>query len=158
MREVCKFTVPGDPAAWSTPEFGTGWTKTGRRYRFAESNDKLKSWQELVALYARQAMAQVQCKEPILGPTGLRLDFTQKPPDGIDIGTPWVPEVKWSPKVHRWVKVGLAHNVPDLTNLFKGTEDALQDIVFGNDGQNCFTWASRLYAAAPGVTVTLYAM
>ncbi len=158
MREVCRFTVTGDPAAWCTPEFGTGMTKTGRRYRFAECNPRLKSWQELVAMIARQAMATAQRQSPILGPTGLRLDFTKKAPEGVDVGTPWVPEVTWSTKLHRWVKVGPAHNVPDLTNLFKGTEDALQEILFGNDAQACFTWASRLYAAESGVTVTLYAM
>jgi Holliday junction resolvase RusA-like endonuclease len=156
MREVLKFVVEGDPTAWCTPTFGTRLTKTGRKYRFAEKNPRLQTWQELVNLRARQAMSELKKKAPLLGPTGLRLDFTRQAPSEEAIGKPWVPEIGWSQNLQRWVKVGAGHNVPDLTNLFKGTEDALQEVCFGNDGQACFTWASRLYAATSGVTVTLY--
>lgn len=156
MREVLKFSVDGDAVAWCTPEFGTGLTKTGRRYRFAEPNPRLKAWQELVALKAKLAMAEARLKTPFLGPTALRLEFTREAPEGISPGTPWVPDIEWSQKLQRYVKTGADHNIPDLTNLFKGTEDALQDVIFGNDGQSCFTWASRLYGTKSGVTVTLY--
>jgi Holliday junction resolvase RusA-like endonuclease len=48
--------------------------------------------------------------------------------------------------------------VPDLVNLFKGTEDALARVVIGNDAQVVAIQTARLYGPQDGVRVRAYAL
>jgi Holliday junction resolvase RusA-like endonuclease len=48
--------------------------------------------------------------------------------------------------------------LPDLTNLVKGTEDALAGIVVGNDVQTCRIETERRYGDYDCVVVAVYAL
>ncbi len=155
MRLVARFTIAGRPSPWSVPAIGNAYTKTGHRYRFLTSSKALRRWQGACSRAARAALAG---RATFTGPMMLKLEFTVEAPEGVKPGTPWYPDVAWDAEKKRFVKVGKGAQVPDLTNLFKGTEDAIQGSIFGDDGQACVTFASRFYGRADGVHVTVYAI
>lgn len=88
----------------------------------------LRAWQDLVAVYARLAMAG---KEPCAAPVALCLD--------IDI-------------------LRLPTSNPDTTNLLKSFEDALQGICFVNDSQVSRVLMARHDREPEGVEVSIWAI
>jgi Holliday junction resolvase RusA-like endonuclease len=155
MRLLARFTVNGRPSPWSVPAIGTGRSKAGKRFRFLTSSKALRRWQGQCKGAAKAALAG---RATITGPVMLRLEFTREAPEGVRPGTPWFPDVVWNDDKKRFVKVGKGAQIPDLTNLFKGTEDAIQGTIFGDDGQSCVSFASRLYGKTDGVRVSIYAI
>jgi Holliday junction resolvase RusA-like endonuclease len=148
MQLVLEFEVLGQCVPWSMPDLVLA--KGGKR-KFVRKHPRLIAWQERVAEVARVAMRG----EPImLGPVMLVIEFYRETPPGKADGQWW--DVRVEAEGKGFVKRGMPQ--PDLVNLFKGTEDALADIVIGNDAQTCAFLAKRLYGPQDGVRVKVYAL
>ncbi len=63
--------------------------------------------------------------------------------------------LRWNRKLNRWQKT--CSNPPDLTNLEKAAEDALEGVVFVNDVQvRIKRGASVSAASVPGVVISVH--
>jgi Holliday junction resolvase RusA-like endonuclease len=152
MREIARFEVLGSKCVpWSVPFFGTTTGKGGRRRHFAKKDAGLIAWQERVAEQARLAMG---VKPVVLGPVLIDMTFFRVTPPGKREGDYW--SVVVEPTSEGFVKRGPSQ--PDLVNLFKGTEDALQGVLLANDVQTCAMRAERRYGPQDGVAVAVYAL
>jgi Holliday junction resolvase RusA-like endonuclease len=148
MRLVTRFEVFGRCVPWSMPDPVI--TKGGKR-KFVLKDPALTAWQEHVADAARVAMFA----EPIvLGPVMLSIEFYRATPYGSTPGDWW--SVNVEERGGRFVKPGRPQ--PDLTNLLKGTEDAIAGVVFGNDAQVCEIRTTRVYGPQDGVRITVHAL
>lgn len=166
MFKLVTFQVLGcEPCPWSVPHFGTGTSKAGKKFRFMTYDKKSKpeqgilnlpDWAAKVAAAARDAMGG---RDPWTCPVKLHFDFFTRTPPGRRHGELWDCPVKLSPKTKKWGKSGpRGRSEPDLLNLVKGTEDALQGIVIANDCQTRLTSAAPWFGPTPGVKVTAYAI
>ena len=162
MREIVRFSVLGDEACpWSTPTI-TRWG--GKFYR--KSNPKtgklnLPDWQAKVKAAATVAMLGIPVP---LGPIKVCLEFRVVTPKGHRNGELWVVHVRWNEKAKKgeggWVKdASRSRTEPDLRNLAKGVEDALENVVYVNDVQVRIAGEDIcVYGPEPGVVVTVYAI
>jgi len=107
------------PVPWSVPVI--------YRYGGCRPNPRLAAWQAAVAGAARLAWGPL---EPTSDPVSLKLTFFLPRTNESDSGVV-VPILKLNRLTGKITKRGLAQ--ADLTNLAKGTEDALEGIVFVND-------------------------
>jgi Holliday junction resolvase RusA-like endonuclease len=147
MRLVAEFEVMGQTCVpWSMPKR----RMVGRALKLVK-DDRLAAWQEHVTASARKAMggATAEC-----GPVLLTIEFYREIPPGKADGDWW--EVRVDLFGGRYVKLG--GNVPDLANLFKGTEDAIAGVVIGNDAQVVAIQTARLYGPQCGVRVRTFAL
>ena len=149
MKLVTQFEVFGRCVPWSIPDIAI--TKRGKP-RFVLKDPALKAWQGHVAGEAKAAMSEAPA---VLGPVMLDIEFYRETPPGKTHGDWWDVRVEKA-EGQRHIKRGLPQ--PDLVNLFKGTEDALEGIVFGNDAQTCSIRTARLYGPKAGVRVTAYVL
>lgn len=166
MKKLVAFAVWGyQPCPWSVPFIG----RHGGSYHAKKSRPhagvlNLPDWQGAVANAAKEAMAGAGV-ELTTAPTKTHIEFFQATPPGRRHGEIWNIAVEWNPdkkdrrgskgkKVGGWVKVGKSQ--PDILNLFKGTEDAIENVTYGNDVQNSIISSSRFYGPSPGVRVTIY--
>ena len=129
------FTVPGQPVPWGVHT----------RYETSDSKDRLKTYQDMVRVAARQAM---QGRPPHEGPVTLEMWFHLQIPDSAG---------KRPETIARWIERHLIMK-PDTTNLQKAAEDALTEqsikgvpreqlgIVFIDDNQVTETAAHKCYA------------
>lgn len=150
MREVVTITARGVPAVpWSVPDVGVS-RRGGRRVRFSKKKPRLVEWQRYVAYHARQAMTR---KPIVTGPLAVYITFNIASEDPEKWGLPYSIPVEWSEKHEKYVKKGTC---PDLTNLVKGTEDAIQGAAFADDVQIVFCQSVRLHARDHSAQVEIY--
>jgi Holliday junction resolvase RusA-like endonuclease len=153
-----EFLVAGfPPVPWTVPNVGTGYSKTGKRFRFTTRSKKtktsesgrmtlsLKDWQKAAALRAKAAM---QGRTPTVEQVRFEVIFLYKAPKKSLIGTIPPTPVEWIDGV--CVKHTTA---PDLTNLVKGLEDALEGIVYANDVLVRSNGCLCVYASVPGALI-----
>jgi Holliday junction resolvase RusA-like endonuclease len=159
MKKLVTFAVLGYEACpWSVPFIGrNGGSFQKKKSRFAAGILNLPDWQAVVKAEAEKAMAAAGA--PIqLGPTKTHIDFYTVTPPGRRHGEIWTVGVRWNPTAAKgkgaWVKEGKSQ--PDILNLFKGTEDAIESVTYGNDVQTSIISSARWYAPVPGVKVTVY--
>lgn len=163
MKKVVVVRCLGfDPCPWSVPNVGTSTARDGRRFRFARRDKKSKpalgvlnlhDWQDAI----REAAGKAMGERPVLsGPARLHYDFYKCTPKGGKHGQPWVCGVKWNVEKGAWSKVGRSE--PDLTNLTKGAEDALQGVVLADDCLVTMASQSKWYGPSPGVIISVYAI
>jgi Holliday junction resolvase RusA-like endonuclease len=147
---IVRFFVEGYPVPWTPPRVfpakgekssafarqvaELAGVKTTGRARMTKKSAELIGWQRTVNTVARLAMAG---KAPHGGPVRLELAFSHVSVDLKYHGNPW-------------------GSGGDITNLFKGTEDALQGVVFDNDRQVVDTAATKRYGDVDGVEVVAY--
>lgn len=161
MRKLVTFAVWGyDACPWSVPYIGrNGGSFQKKKSRPAEGILNLPDWQKVVKAAAVKAMTEANA-EIILGPTKTHIEFFKQTPPGHRDGEIWTIGVEWNPEAAKgkgaWVKVGKSQ--PDILNLFKGTEDAIENVTYGNDVQTAIISSSRWYGPRPGVRVTVYAI
>lgn len=162
MRKVVVIPVMGYEASpWTVPVV-TRWGGCVRKKKtnLAKGILNLADWQDKVAKAARFAMEGIPL---LIGPVRLHFEFFAKTPKGRRDGELWGVTVRWSEKANKgaggWVKdAPRGHQEPDLLNLAKGTEDALQGIVFANDVQARIRSESAMYGPDPGARITVYAI
>jgi Holliday junction resolvase RusA-like endonuclease len=159
MRKLVKFEVWGYEACpWSVPFIGrhggSFQTKKSRPYAGVLN---LPDWQAVVRTAAEKAMGEAN-EEMVTGPTKTHIEFFRKTPPGHRHGEIWTVGVEWNPDAAKgkgaWVKVGNVQ--PDILNLFKGTEDAIENVTYANDVQTAIISSSRWYGPMSGVRVTVY--
>jgi Holliday junction resolvase RusA-like endonuclease len=162
MKKLVSFQALGlDPVPWSVPEICV--TKAGRRFsrRAKKSNlvlgkASLEDWQLHVKQAAQDAMAGISKPR---GPLRIDMVFHATPPLESARGTAWVVPLKWNEESQEYTKTQpRGKPEPDLVNLIKGTEDALQGVVFEDDVQTRSITAEMVYGVAPGVYVTVYTL
>lgn len=130
-----RFTIPG-------PAVGKGRPRFARRGKFVQTftPEKTASYESLVKLAASEAMAG---RQPLYGPVSLTVAIQVTPP------------ASWSRK-RRSLALGgemAPTGKPDVSNVLKAIEDALNGIAYADDAQICRIAASKRYAETPGVTV-----
>ena len=153
-----------DPVPWTVPEIGVV-ERAGKRHRFTTRRKKsnvtsgqysLEDWQKVVKTAASQAAKAAGLTEPITGPVRLDYEFFAVPIDRADIGSLWGTAVKWDDKVGKWKKITRGGKTdPDVTNIIKSTEDALQGDLLADDSLVRSGGFDCVYAAVPGVRVTV---
>jgi Holliday junction resolvase RusA-like endonuclease len=164
MRRLATIEAFGvDVTPWSVPDIGNTVTKTGKRVRFAKRGKKtnidrgsvsLEHWQGFV----RGAAKQEWLTDPYTGPAFLEIEFYARTPPGRRHGELWNVPVKRNDEGGYSKSQPRGKPEPDLTNMFKGTEDAICDVILANDVQTRMVSAVTLYGRAPGVRVTVYAI
>lgn len=137
-RLSIRFTIPGPPVPKGRARAGR--TRDGRPIHFTPA--KTRSYEALVALAAQQAMAGA---EPFAKGQALLLK--------VDATLP-VP-ASWSQKKRQAALDGalLPGSRPDIDNLVKAASDGCNGILWADDSQIAWLWASKRYGAVPGLTV-----
>lgn len=163
MKKVVQFEAMGiEPVPWSVPEIGVT-NRGGKRVRFTTRSKKsnlaggkasLEDWQRYIAASAKQAME----KTPRLtGTIKLHFEFYVRPPAGKEESGTWEAPLRWNEDKGQYTKTQpRGKPEADLTNLIKGTEDALEGIVFENDVQTRAISAGMFYGPTDGVKITVY--
>jgi Holliday junction resolvase RusA-like endonuclease len=148
MQLVAEFEVLGQTCVpWSMPDPRL----VKGKFKFVAKDERLVAWQKELAASARSAMGAAAVK---LGPVMLAIEFYRETPPGKSDGDWWDVRVEWLGG--RYVKRG--RHEPDLTNLLKGTEDAVAGVVIGNDAQVVAIQTARLYGPQCGVRVRAFAL
>lgn len=165
MRKIVQFCVWGYEACpWSVPFIGrNGGSFQTKKSRPVAGILNLPDWQTAVRNAAKEAM-EAAGSSLVVGPVKTHIEFFTVTPPGRRHGELWTVGVKWNPDAKRkgskvkgaWVKMGRSQ--PDILNLFKGTEDAIENISYGNDVQTSIISSSRWYGPRAGVRVTVYAI
>ena len=143
MRLICEFSEWAKPVGWALNK-----TRGGSRVR----PKPLADYHRRIADVCRIAMAG---EPPYLGLVRMEMDVFRVTPSGCRDGDPWGVTVEPDGK-GGYVKKGLP--TPDLGNVLKATEDALQGIVIGDDAQCSAHLPRRLYGPREGVVVRVYAL
>lgn len=148
------------PVPWSVPTIGTGFAKSGRRFRFTKRDKKTnldkrtlnyEHWLDAVRTAANNQHEQGVYDE---GPVHLDLAFYFPLKPGKKHGQVVDCDVTWDDDGLCWRKAD--SHCPDLTNLSKGVEDALEEIVYANDCQVRSKTEAMLYGISPGVFIRVY--
>lgn len=130
------FEIPGEAVPKLRPrvKFGNGrvWT-----YTPAKSAD----YEKAVRLMAQVAM---RARKPISGPVALYIAVYREPPKSAS-----------QKKRIEMIDEGWPVARPDLDNLIKGISDAINGVVFGDDGAVCRIIASKHWGAEPKTIVTV---
>lgn len=145
-RKDIRISLRGfDPVPWSAPHVS--------RCGGSQPNERLVAWQAEIARVARIAFGPLV---PWHQPLVMTATFFIKRgiPNKKSIGRPAIPVFTWDEMycIHRMKGKG-----PDLTNLIKAAEDALEDIVFVNDAQvYSHDGCTSHWSLDPGVDITIY--
>lgn len=136
------FTVPGEAQPSRRPRFA----RMGKGVRtYKDPRDA--AYQDRVALFFEQAIGRADYGFPLRGPVLLTADFYRAPPKSMSR--------------HRLAEAldgeHLPSTRPDLSNLVKAIEDALNGAAFGDDGQVASIRATKLYGT-PRTVIGLEAM
>jgi Holliday junction resolvase RusA-like endonuclease len=137
MTASVTFTIPGAPRGKGRP----------RASRFAGgvrlyTDAKTASYEGLIALAAERALAG---REPLSGPLT------------VSILVRLAPTTSTSKRDRAAMLAGELHPTkkPDLDNIVKAVLDGCNGVAFRDDALVCWINAGKLYAAAPGVDVTI---
>lgn len=153
MKHVVVFSVLGiTPIPWTVPnlarsKYGHRFSTRTRKSNQANVSPDLERWQKLIRT---EAEAQMLGNPPCQGPVKLVVSFMERTPPGKREGQIWFPGVKQNEE-GKWVKEGL--HEPDLTNLVKAIEDAMEGVVYCNDVQVRFSELEMVYWSTPGISV-----
>lgn len=137
MSEVF-FVVPGTPVGKGRPKVSTRGGKFARMY----TPEKTASYEGLVAMAARQAMAG---RDLISGPVDVELTILLPIP------------ASWSKKKQAAALAGQVYPTkkPDIDNVEKAIFDGLNNVVWRDDVQVCDVIKRKRYAAVPCVQVAV---
>ncbi|TDV39548.1 Holliday junction resolvase RusA-like endonuclease [Paraburkholderia caballeronis] len=130
-----EFVVPGNPVAKGRPKFA----RRGAHVT-TYTPEKTERYENLVKLAARDAMCSA---EPYPGPIRLIVN--------IGVAIP----ASWSMKRQAAAAAGDigATKKPDADNVVKALKDAMNGVVYVDDGQVVDLWVSKRYARTPGVRI-----
>lgn len=148
-KQVARFQVFGRPYPWSSPTFGTGVSKKGRRYRFARKDPNLTRWQKQVRSAAKLVFGNA---EPSRDLACLDVRFVFETTETEKWGYPVDPKFRWDKTRNQWRKVG---RHADTTNLFKAVEDALNGVAYVDDTQVRLTHALCVWGEKAGVQIAV---
>ena len=166
MKKLVAFECLGLAVVpWSVPEIGVSrregckphrFTRRSKKSRLAFGKASLDDWQRYVAGAAREAMAAV----PIpAGPVRVHMEFLARTPAGRRHGELWDVPLRFREDKGAFTKTQpRGKPEADLVNMFKGTEDAIQGVVFEDDVQSRMISAIALFGPADGVRVSVYAI
>lgn len=131
MSEVITFTAPGEPI----PQGSKSAFVRGKRAVMIEANPKLKTWRQIVTLYARRHAGKFTGERALY----VTYVFYLTKPKSV---------LRWLP----WVK-------PDLDKLIRAVNDSISNAgVWDDDGRVTTIAASKRYADEshpPGATITI---
>lgn len=131
-----QFTIPGTPVAKARPRV----TRTGHAYTPKKTSD----YEKLVQIYAKQEMA-VHRLNPVVDAVRLTVQAF------FPIPASWT-----KAKKEKALNGDLKHTTkPDLSNIVKAVEDAMNGIVYKDDSQIVLVAGSKEYASEPRVEVTV---
>lgn len=131
-----QFTIPGAPVAKARPRV----TRTGHAYTPKKTSD----YEKLVQIYAKQEMA-VQRLNPVVDAVKLTVEAF------FPIPSSWT-----KAKQKKALEGDLEHtSKPDIDNLCKAVQDAMNGIVYKDDSQIVLVVGSKAYASEPRVEVTV---
>jgi len=165
MKKLVTFQAFGLAVVpWSVPEIGVNrrgakpvrFTKRSKKSKLFLGKASLEDWQKFVAEAAREAMATI----PIpIGPIRLHIEFHARTPKGKRHGQLWEVPLKWNDEAGKFVKTQpRSKPEPDLANMFKGTEDAIQGTILTDDVQTRVISAITVFGPVDGVIVSVYAI
>lgn len=164
MRKLVTIEAFGiDVTPWSVPNIGVNrkgakpvrFTTRGKKSNLDRGSASLEHWQAFVKGAAKDAWTQ----PPIVGPVHLEIEFYARTPTGKKHGQLWEVPLKLNVKTGEYGKTRpRGKSEADLINMFKGTEDAICEVVLANDVQTRMVTAVTLHGRAPGVRVTVYAI
>lgn len=130
-------TVPGEPVAKGRPRITT---RGG--YARAYTPKKTRDYEALVAAEARKVMGR---RKPLEGALAV-------------VATAYMPvPASWSKtkKLAAVVQTIMPTSRPDLTNIVKAAEDALNGVVWVDDSQIVSLFMSKEYAFFPRLMITV---
>jgi Holliday junction resolvase RusA-like endonuclease len=158
MKLILDMTLLGwTPVPWSVPTVGSSVTKSGRRFSFVRRDKKSDPWGDSLNLEDWQMLVRREGEragiEPATSPVAVAITFVFETPPGHRHGAIVTPLVKFNHEKRAWVKHG--PRLADLTNLAKGTEDALEGVAYVNDVLIRKSTHIALYGPRPGVRVTV---
>jgi Holliday junction resolvase RusA-like endonuclease len=163
MKKLVTFSAFGLAVVpWSVPEIGVNrrgakpvrFTKRSKKSKLSLGKASLEDWQKFVANAGREAMAKIPMP---LGSIRLHIVFHTKTPKGKKHGQLWEVPLKWNEKAGMFVKSQpRGKPEPDLINMFKGTEDAIESVILTNDVQSRVISALTVYGPVVGVIVSVY--
>ncbi|KWE70536.1 endodeoxyribonuclease RusA [Burkholderia ubonensis] len=135
IAQRVEFVVPGKPVAKGRPRFA----RHGAHVR-TFTPEATERYENLVKMAARAAMRDTQ---PYEGPVRLIVNI------GLPIPT------SWSQKRQDAAAAGAigATKKPDADNVVKALKDAMNGVVYADDGQVVDLWISKRYARVPGVRI-----
>jgi Holliday junction resolvase RusA-like endonuclease len=151
-----------EAAPWRAPDIGTGTRRNGTRFRFARARGKsnlaegrvnLKDWKSIVSEQARKAM---EGRQPFRGAVSLSMTFRYRADANHQADTIAFIPLKANKKTGILGKPTLrGRTMPDITNMYKSTEDALHGIVLLDDYQTRVSHARCVFGEQSGVTITV---
>lgn len=144
VQDALRIEVEGKPVPWSAPDVGIS-PRNHRRY--ARKNPALTNWQKDVSRAAKEVCG---AREPWSRLVGLRLVFRLPCTDESLEGQIVCPDFRWAEARGRLSKTGM---LPDMTNLAKAVEDALNGIVYEDDTQVRFSSGICIWSKTPGVEI-----
>lgn len=141
MSQAITFTVPGSPVGKGRPKVSTRGGKFARMY----TPEKTASYEGLVAMAARQAMAGHALLD---GPLIVELDIVLPIP------------CSWSKRKQVAALAGQVYPTkkPDIDNVEKAIFDGLNNVIWRDDVQVCDVSKRKRYGPVPGVRVTVSAI
>ena len=135
MRREAVIRIEGDPVPKLRHRQARA--KDGRRVTYTPARTRL--WEREVALQGRVAVAGLGC--PWRGAVAVRMEFTLRMPRS------------WSGR-RRAEAAGRPHVTrPDLANLVKAVEDALNGVVWADDSQISTLEAHKRHGDEAGVVI-----
>jgi len=135
MKNSVMISIPGDPRGKGRPRFARRGRKT-----VTYTDDKTAAYENLVGLYATQAM---KSSPPILGPLKLTI-YAYMP-----IPASWSGKKKTAALAREIYPTGL----PDIDNIAKAVLDGLNRIAFADDKQVVTLAMGKRYSDQPGLVV-----
>lgn len=143
-----QFFVPGDAKTSGSKK---GFVhKVIKRVVLVPASKKQRKWQDRVSDYARQALLQAPINEPLI----LTCIFYRKRPDSH--------YQTRNGKITKELKPGriklLPGSKPDSLKLGRAVEDAMNKVIYGDDGQICDHHISKRYCIpgiVPGVKIII---
>ena len=131
------FFIPGDPRGQGRPRATIRGKHAG-----VYTDDKTASYQNLVALAAREAMAG---RPPFDGPVTLTLQVFLSVPKSASKNA----------RAQMLASTVKPTKKPDASNCAKACEDGMNGIVFRDDSQIVTLFVLKRYSDVPGVQVTV---
>lgn len=118
----------------------------GRRPgRLIDDNAKSGPWMDVVSVYAKRAMRDRELTKPFDGPLVLKaIFFRERPLDHYSTRGGLLPSAPAFPATK-----------PDCSKLMRAIEDAMNKIVYVEDGRLVDSWPSKRWGK-PGVLIQLY--
>jgi hypothetical protein len=165
MRTAVTFSVMGiDPTPWSVPTFGGAKLASGKTQRFSKRAKTNIETGYMIRSACLAAMAESGITEPIAGPVIVEYTFyTRFDGQAIQngmipfVGTFWLRFMTFNKKTEKWGKKQEPNGRigPDLTNLVKAAEDALQGAIIHDDWCVIGYSVQGIHGFTPGVKITV---